>query len=271
MKISNLFHTLTVLAAATGFVSCDNIAEDDRFIPVERPTIHRKVLIQEFSGIRCSNCPDGARLIESLQATYPGSFVAVSLQPEGLNLTSPIRGFSLATREARDYYDYYNVAALPTAIFDGGTPFPDSRTWTEPAIAALSVESEASLEIKSSFDESTRMMKAEYEVAFNKIYTGNVSILFWITESGIVGKQIDGTTTLSDYVHNHVFRATANGLWGDNIGSSFLPDDKVSGEVEFAINSDWKAENCHVVAFIFDSNSKAVIQSEQVELIDHNK
>ena len=33
---------------------------------------NRNVVIEEFTGINCQNCPDGHRVANSLMATYPG-------------------------------------------------------------------------------------------------------------------------------------------------------------------------------------------------------
>ncbi len=52
-----------------GFTACDNIDEDDRFIPVERPHSEKTVLIEEFTGARCVNCPDGAAVVAALHET----------------------------------------------------------------------------------------------------------------------------------------------------------------------------------------------------------
>lgn len=267
MKISNLLIATASLLSACAFCACDDIAEDDRFIPVERQEAKRKVLIQEFSGTWCTNCPDGARVIESLQTVYPDSYVVVSMQPEGVSLTRPTpQGFTLATKEARDYYDAFGVSALPSAVFDGGKPFADSRTWDTPAVNALGVETPVILKLTSSYDETTREMTADYEVAFNNVYADKASVLVWITENDIKGFQVDNGKILMDYVHKHVFRASANGLWGTELGESFLPDDKVNGTVRFVLDEAWNADNCHVVAFVFNTGSKAVLQSEEVHL-----
>ncbi|MCM1377091.1 MAG: Omp28 family outer membrane lipoprotein [Clostridium sp.] len=268
MKTINILTGVALAVSALALTGCDDIAPNDRLIEQQRPKIARKVMIQEFSGIRCTNCPEGARTITSLQEQYPGSIVCVSLQPEGLNLTRPVRGsdFTIATKEARDYYDYYKVSGLPSAVIDGASPIELPVNWPEPIIKALEVESPVILSLKSSFDESSRQMTAEYDVTFNELYAQKASILVWISESKIIGPQIDGSKTIMDYEHNHVFRASANGMWGNELGTTFLPDDNKKGTVKFTIDKNWNADNCHVVAFVFDSSSKAVLQAEEIHL-----
>lgn len=268
MKSKNILFALSLLECGAGFTSCDDIAEDDRFIKIERPPVNRVVLIQEFTGVWCSNCPDGARTIHSLQESFPGAFIAVGLQPEGINLTRPINGLSLATADARTYYDAYGVVGLPSACINGAAPIADSRLWSTPAITALSGESPAIITLSTSYDASSRNLDVNYSVEFNKLYSEDLSILVWVIENGIVGGQIDNGRMLRDYVHNHVFRASANGTWGESIGNYFIPEEKVDGTASIKLADGWKAENCQVVAFIFNTGSKAVEQAVEADVIE---
>ena len=50
--------------------SCSQINESERFIVVEPATVTRAVLIEEFTGQRCVNCPNAATEIARLQQSY---------------------------------------------------------------------------------------------------------------------------------------------------------------------------------------------------------
>lgn len=258
------------------FVSCDNISEEDRFIPIEKGdepqpepnAVVKKVLIQEFSGIMCSNCPNGARVLHSLQESYPDRFVAVCLQPAGNSLTRPIAGFSLATDGARFYYDAFGVRMLPTAVIDGGEPLADSRTWATPAIDALSATAPVSITLTTAYNESSRELTVDYDTEFVESYGQDASILVWIVENGIIGPQIDGAKLVQEYEHNHIFRATVNGDWGTSLGVSFEAGDKKSGSVKVTLDQNWKAENCEVVAFVFNTATRATLQAETAHVVN---
>lgn len=268
MKRSVFFSKILLFSAvAVALTSCDDISEDDRYIDVDLPPVARKVLVAEFSGIRCSNCPDGARTLHSLQESFPGSVIAVNLQPQGMNLTRPIGNFSLENEEAKKYYDYFSVAGLPAAVIDGAAPINLPVNWSAPIIAALGEESNASVSLISAYDEESRKGTFNYKVLFNDSYAPEVSVLVWVVENGIIGPQIDGTSMVMEYEHNHVFRGSANGLWGKSIGSNFAVGSEAEGTAEFSLDPSYVAENCQVIAFAFNSSSKEVLQSEIVDLI----
>ncbi|MDE6633002.1 MAG: hypothetical protein K2K23_08380, partial [Muribaculaceae bacterium] len=88
MKASYLTLGLSLLLAlATG---CDNISEDDRYIKEEKPVIDnpRNLLIMEFTGNNCANCPTGAAIVEQIkEEEAPGRVISVGLHLEGNHYT----------------------------------------------------------------------------------------------------------------------------------------------------------------------------------------
>ena len=66
-----------------------------------------------------------------------------------------------------------------------------------------------------------------------------------------------------NYVHNHVFRSTLNGLWGEELGA-------ISAETEkgctFAVDAKYVADNCAVVAVLINTETKEVVQAAEIAL-----
>ena len=65
---------LCLFAAVMLLASCDNISEDERFIYVKPADVKRRVLIEDFTGQRCVNCPAAHEEIDRLQEQYGDSF-----------------------------------------------------------------------------------------------------------------------------------------------------------------------------------------------------
>lgn len=273
------FFGLLLCGCMSAFVSCDNISEEDRFIPIEKgdepapepSDVVKKVLIQEFSGIQCSNCPIGARLLHSLQESYPDRFVVVCLQPTGVAQANPIGTFTLANDLAKMYYDSFGVKGLPTAVIDGGQVLADSRTWATPAIDALDAPAPVDITLTTAYDQASRELTVNYETDFVESYGQDASILVWVVENGIIGPQIDKEASpqlVKEYEHNHIFRTSANGNWGSSLGVVFQVGDKKSGSVKVTLDQNWKAENCEVVAFVFNTATRATLQAETAHVVN---
>ena len=76
-RISTLLYVaLTAIIVA----SCSNIAEDDRLIYIE-PVLNagRNVLIEDFTGQRCTNCPKATDAIHEMQEAYGSSVIPVAI------------------------------------------------------------------------------------------------------------------------------------------------------------------------------------------------
>ena len=66
-----------------------------------------------------------------------------------------------------------------------------------------------------------------------------------------------------DYVHNHVYRASVNGTWGEDItlNANIFPELKHT----IAIKDNWKKDNLAVVAFVYN-DKEGVIQAAECKL-----
>ncbi|MCM1152665.1 MAG: Omp28 family outer membrane lipoprotein [Muribaculum sp.] len=268
MKVNTIFKGLLAVCAIAALSSCNDISEDERVLPLDKPKVGRHTLVTEFSGLHCSNCPAGARVLSSLQESTDDSFIIVSMQPRGNSLCRPLNGLNLQSVDAAKYYEYYGSQPLPSASFDGGECIADSRLWSAPALKAIAEDAEAGIDVKVSYNKDTREMKVDYTVVPVSDYASDCSVLVWITESNIVGSQNDNNVIIPDYVHNHVFRASANGIWGESIGSDLKAGESYKGSATYTLNAAWLAENCHVVVYAFNTGNKHVLEATQTHLTD---
>ena len=65
MKLKATISSLITLASL--LVACDNVSENERLIYVEPAAVNTAVLVEEFSGQMCVNCPKGAAELEKLE------------------------------------------------------------------------------------------------------------------------------------------------------------------------------------------------------------
>lgn len=263
------FIAMACLCILGGLASCDNVDEEDRFVKVERPEIARKVLVQEFTGQGCINCPQGAALVHSLQSQYPGSIVAVNLHPENTQYTRPLGGLKLTSKEATAYYQYYKPSMLPSAVIDGASPVSNVALWTDAILQAIARPTAADLDLSIEYDSSTRELKVTYHSKFNDVFSSPLNINVWLMENDIVGPQYSGANILRDYIHNHVLRTSLTGEWGVAVADSFIPDDEFTATFSITLDESWKAENCEVIAFLQNPSTKIVEQSAEAPVVMH--
>lgn len=118
MKLKNII--ITALASLA-IVSCDNIAEDDRVLPVEINATDRVVLLTEFTGMGCVNCPEAASIASDLLDKFFDNFIVVAMHPLGHGFVWDNDKVSprLGRQEAMDYLQAYGggvTSTLPSGV-----------------------------------------------------------------------------------------------------------------------------------------------------------
>ena len=102
----------------------------------------RRILIEDFTGQFCSNCPDAHKVIHELQHQYGEGVIAVAIHAgnfgvaEGSN--SKITG--LMQPEGNTYADYWGVEAYPAGLINRTSGLLKHTDWAAYAREALSQE-----------------------------------------------------------------------------------------------------------------------------------
>lgn len=272
MKLHKIMTALAAPALLASMVSCDDIAEDDRIKPVDKIVSDRVVLVQEFSGMMCSNCPLGADAIHSMIKAYPENIVAVGMHPEGVTFTRPLRGLDLTSKIATYMYDFYGrPTEFPQAVFNGDVEEMSKNyaLWPAEAIKRLLDAPILKIDLDATYSEGAtdelpegRVVTANYTVEFQEETTENLNLCVWLVENDIVGGQTQPNgRPIYDYVHQHVLRASLTEDAGKNLGGSFKIDQKAEGSVQISIDPKWKPENCQIVAYVYNTADKSVKQA----------
>lgn len=279
MKLNKFLICGAMGAMLLPLASCDDINENERFTPVDKPVkaeSPRMLLVQEFTGIGCTNCPKGAAALHNLAENYEGQVILVGMQPEGGGPNTEghfdiINGKPTVTDfrcdEAQVMFLYYQPKGFPTAIFNGKDANSDYNTWTTTAANYLGLNADLSIKASCTYDEASREASVDYTLDFINNVNDELSVMVWITESNIIGYQLNDGVGLTDYVHNHVLRASLNGDWGETLGNTFAEGDSKTGSASMELNSKWVAENCNIVVYVFRNSDKEVLQAVEIDVV----
>lgn len=236
MKIKHIFTVMSLALFMGGVTSCDNIDEDDRYaeIPVEKPStpeepstpenpstpdnpdlikpVPRVVLLEEFTGQSCSNCPVAHRTISNLLIAYDDQFVPVSIHTTYGNFGLP-EPIGLANTEGDYYANKWTLSSLPTGAVDM-TQLSDMTEWGTQIAKLVKTESPVDLKLTATIAGDDITVTADMAVA--DAIEGD--LMLWLCESDIVAMQLQPNGSIDgSYVHNHVFRAAMNGLDGQPV------------------------------------------------------
>ena len=152
MKIFNKISAIALVCIA--LTACNEVDPDDRFEELPAVSCKRTVLLEEFTGQECTNCPDAHRLVANLHEQYGEQLVSVAIHA-GQYLEVDIWGnyFQVLkiVPDGDEYAKTWNVAAYPNAVVNrrSGTLSQknDWPTWIRDEIAR---ESPIELAVKGS-------------------------------------------------------------------------------------------------------------------------
>lgn len=255
MKIKNLFLGVVTAAMAMAAASCSNIDEGDRLIYVKPAEVGRAILIEDFTGQRCINCPTGTEIINGIVDTYgEDNVIAVGIHSGPLGFAGNSKTVGLMTDTGNEYYtrwDKENKMGQPWVIFNRKTS-PDSHynNWAAMVGTIISEKANLSVKIDNAYDAATRTLTTTVGAdGVNGTVNGKLQV--WIVEDGVPALQMmpDGSAN-KEYIHNHVFRAAVNGTWGEDV--TVKEGETTTKQYQYVLPEAWNADNIAVVAFVYN-------------------
>ena len=259
MKSRHLFHYLCALLLL--LAACDHIDEDERYIYVKPAAVQRTVLIEDFTGQGCVNCPKATEVITQLEEQYPDGVIAVAIHCGPFARSATGTRYPLGTDEGDAYYQHWNFDRQPIGMVNR-QGLSDYTDWTTLVHKMVQLTAPLSIAVQADADPDIRQLNV---VATIMAIDGNVgaNLQLWLVEDGIVNAQYmpDGSVNRA-YVHNHVLRRAINGTWGEQVtlgeGQTATIDHSI------ALEEGWNMEHLRVVAFVYDNTG--VLQAAQTNV-----
>lgn len=243
--------------------------------PEEDPIVFRnfpqKHLLEEFTGQDCGYCPYGMDCVhEFIQNDtnwivvlhhygYQADHFSVAGSKTITNKLGVSGAPSIAIDRARTKSDGGNVICFHPGYLPSvsTTQFADSTY--------------ASIVLNNSYDAASRTLKVHVSGRVFKEDAPALKLTLLVKESGMVDYQADYYYTYEgwqEFRHCNAVRAYLTAPTGDAVSVDSLY--RYTAEYEVAINNQWAAENCAVVAVLAE-DFNPVVQAEQKPVVADTK
>lgn len=223
----------------------------------------RHAVIEEFTGIYCGNCPDGAEIVRLLQLAQPELIHAISIHSghyadtEG-NTALPY----FITAAGDEIHNHYDVGFYPSGMvnrhsyLDQGV-VTNRNYWSSQCRQEVMQTAAMNLWMESHYEAATRVLSVDVEGYAQE--AGKYALAIALVQNHIKGYQ-NGAS--ANYLHNHVLRDYVTPVWGDDLGNQeagaycqrhyeyVLPE--VIGNVAVV------PEELELVAMVLDENQSVV-------------
>ena len=271
---------LAVTAIIFGMMSCDKLKEPYYTEPIVKVsdtialeaadtlTFDGKVvvLLEDYTGVRCFNCPAAAEIASNLQTQYGEHLVVLGVHPKSA-LQNPAGGFpDFRTDDGNIWNSEFQITGYPSGLVNR-TGVLGQAEWTAAVNNAIGGAAPVRLIIKTEYDDASRELKLSIHSKFlQDIASDDVRLTICMMENNIIGKQVTSDGVVDNYVHRHVFRGTADGLtWGRVLSSaeSISAGSNFITNMKFTVNEDYNAEEFYIVALITDHNTRQVVMAAE--------
>lgn len=242
---------------------------------VEEPQ-EKNVLIDEFTGVRCVNCPDGHALVKNLQNNHPGRVVALSWHSNLLGEPFPHSSQDLKIPEAQQMEGQLGgLQGKPSAAIDRKLYSGENQRlllmprWAGYVNERLQEISPVNMSIETSYDSEEGILTAQTILHYTKAVQFSNRLSVVLIEDEIVEPQVTPNGVKDDYVHQHAVRAVLTALNGVNIEVEKVPGRIVKTTFESPIESHWDIENMYVVAIVhLPTPEQTAIHAVQKSVLD---
>lgn len=275
---------LFILPALLLILSCSEIPpivnpvsgqEPNPFDSIDINSQPRQVLIEEFTGVRCVQCPAGAVEIEGLLAIHRNQLVAIAIHAGGF--APPISGESnhdFRTPEGDQLLAYieepfgYPSASINRKKFEGEFNLQLGRSkWAGYIADEKAIPPKVRIGIVSDYNNDSRGLKIAVRLLVaENIEENDVRLSVALTEDGIVDVQDTPNGKDYNYVHKHVLRKMLTSFDGNSLNGPLSAGSDIEREFTFTIPSGWNPANMHVVAFVNLGAAKEVLQVHEIPL-----
>ncbi len=234
----------------------------------------RNVVLEEFTGIHCGNCPGGHKKAKELAESNPGRVVLLAIhegsfanpgagEPDfrtkwgaAILAQTKLSGFPAGTINrlrfpGSDYSYPYNTQMT------GGMALGPNGWDTASNDSVLNGEfSPVNIAAKTRWNNDTRELEIDVELYFTDDIPNGAKLNIAFLESHVWGPQT-GASDPKNYEHNHILRDLITGQWGESIAET-LKGNVYSKTFTYTVSDKFNVLNCDIALFVTKANNEEI-------------
>ena len=248
-------------------------------LPVSQTPENKNVVLEEFTGLHCSWCPDGHKRAQQIKDAHPDDVVLINVHTGGW--ASPGAGEpDFRTQFGSALANQSGLSGYPSGtvnrhVFSGSNTAMGRGSWASAANTILSQSSYCNIALEATVDVQTRQMTVDVEV----YYTANAPVSsnyinVVLLQDNVEGPQSgaslnpDQILPNGNYNHMHMLRHMITGQWGDQVttvSQGTLVQRQYTYTLPTDINGvDLELGDIKVAGFVAEGHQEIITGSEGV-------
>lgn len=249
------------------------------FLPAQTDTLvskipqNRHVLLEEFTGVQCSNCPAGHQVSNSLAQEYGERLHIVNIHASTLANPPSASEPDFRTAYGDVFLSHTETQSIPVAMINRHSFTEelayDRTKWEQYVKAVSQMPAYANIAAKAVTDYSGRKLSVEVQVyATGNENPGTHYLHVLIVQNNIPGYQKNASANPGQYLpdgrynHMHALREMLTGTWGDSItlgpAGNFISRTYTKDLPEKIRNIDLDLQEIQIIAFLTQGKDEVI-------------
>ena len=280
-------NTLFLLFFALVLGSCREIGPDIDFVndilittdttfmagvPTPSP---RGVLLEEFTGVRCSNCPAAHDKVAQLKTIFGDKLIPISLHTGFYAVPYPTSKQDYKTTFAEGIEQIFGNSGYPNGLvnrqlFSGeSSEILPVNKWESYVNNELNSPTSVNIQLKKEYAPTTKTLTLNANVALVQNLPQPIALSIMIVENQLKDTQLKPTGIDTSYIHQHILRTMLTPFNGTklqatdyNAGRTFIKN------LQITLPNNLKPENCEIIAFVhYIGSNKNVLQAIKTKIM----
>ncbi len=243
-----------------------------------RVAVRQYVLVEDFTGFRCGNCPAAGEVLKDLYTAHPEAVIPLKIHVGPLATPTTRLPFEYRSQTGNDIDNRYNISGggIPKGMINrrefGGGIVLSAGNWPGAVESALQRTPTALLRAHGLYDEAKGLI--DVQVRYEALSEGDLRqrLAVYIVEDSLVGVQEDyrpGRGLINPFVHDQTLRGSFNGAFGEELRDVLNaryrgPENRIAaGTVDYvgfrqAANPEWRLRHVWCIALLLAPSGEVV-------------
>jgi len=249
---------------------------------VENNNTTKNILLEDYTGHKCTNCPAAAVIAKQLEDDSLGVIlVSVHAGAGGAFQETDTEFTTDFTTDAGDVYvtDMPGMFANPLGTINRNPTGANSTVWHASSSWANTVNTETSSDLMANIQVQTNHFPAtnglfiHTETEFKSNISGDYHLIIYLIRESVIAPQKMGDGSIDHHYHHHsILSENINGTWGSVVsngdvanGTKFYNDFSIELKAPTA-DSTYNVSNLSLITYLCERNSFKVLQVTKTEL-----
>lgn len=236
------------------------------------------ILLEDYTGHKCTNCPAAAQTAKSLEDDSIKNVIVASIHASANGSFQETDGLYLNDyrTDAGDEYvsEMTGFLGNPMGTINrnsqglSGTVWYLATEWINGVNNEINKPLIANIQLKKNYFESTNGLFIHTETSFLSPVSGDFHLIIYLIRNDVVSPQkFDAGVVDTNYHHHSVLSDNINGTWGTLINDGGLADENTIVYNDFtyelpnpSLYPTYNIENLSLIAYLCNRNTYEVIQ-----------